>query len=201
MAWRTAGRARSLVAWSGRGHPALAHPGPLDDPLVGGVQGLFKIVVGQYLFRQITTRCPQDGWGPSDSPRMRQRAALPAGESAARRRCISFLLLWHSWERPSFWPPLSSWPAAFFLGPVLQGGLGRGQTGDGHPVGRAAHVVQAHAVAEVHAVRVAAVLTADAALEGGAGGAALSTPMATSWPTPCSSMLTKGSLGRMSSAT
>jgi Tol biopolymer transport system component len=44
-------------------------------------------------------------------------------------------------------------------------GLGRGEAGDGHAEGRAADVVEADLVAEVHRRRVAAVLAADAELE------------------------------------
>ena len=45
---------------------------------------------------------------------------------------------------------------------VLDGSLCGGQTGDGHAAGGAGHIVQTHAVAELHAGGVAAVLAADA---------------------------------------
>ena len=43
---------------------------------------------------------------------------------------------------------------------LLDRGLGGGEAGDGDAVGRAAHVVQAELVAELHAVGIAAVLAA-----------------------------------------
>jgi hypothetical protein len=52
-------------------------------------------------------------------------------------------------------------------------GLGGGEAGDGHAVRRAAHVVEAELVAELHRVRIAAVFAADAELDVGAGAAAL----------------------------
>ena len=59
----------------------------------------------------------------------------------------------------------------FLLG-VLDCSLCGGQTGDGHTEGGAGHIVQTHAVAELHAGGVAAVLAADAQMDVGAGGAA-----------------------------
>src|SRR5690606_19576837 len=55
----------------------------------------------------------------------------------------------------------------------LDRGLGGGEAGDRHAVGRAGHVGEADLVAELHGVRVAAVLAADAELDAGAGGVAL----------------------------
>ena len=55
------------------------------------------------------------------------------------------------------------------LAGVLDGGLGGGQAGDGHAVGGAGDVVQAHVVAELHAGGVAAVLAADAQAQLGTG--------------------------------
>ena len=48
---------------------------------------------------------------------------------------------------------------------LLELGLGRGQAGDRHPVGRAGHVVEARVVEEADGGRVAAVLAADADLQ------------------------------------
>src|SRR4029077_8948062 len=48
---------------------------------------------------------------------------------------------------------------------LLERRLGRGETGDGHTERRAGHVVHAHAVAELHRGRLAAVLPADADLQ------------------------------------
>jgi hypothetical protein len=58
-------------------------------------------------------------------------------------------------------------PALRFLrrAPFLEGGLRGGEAGDGDAEGRAAHVVQADAVAELHAVGIAAVFAADAGLD------------------------------------
>ena len=50
---------------------------------------------------------------------------------------------------------------------LLDGGLRGGEAGDGDAVGRAAHVVQADAVAELHGIRFAAVFAADAGLDAG----------------------------------
>jgi hypothetical protein len=72
-------------------------------------------------------------------------------------------------------PPTSAWPSelALFADRSLDRGLGGGEAGDGHAVGRAGHVVQAELVAELHRVRIAAVLAADAELDVGTGAAAL----------------------------
>ena len=55
---------------------------------------------------------------------------------------------------------------------IFDGGLGGSQPGDGHTVGGAGHIVQAHLVAELHGGGVAAVLAADAQVDAGTGGAA-----------------------------
>ena len=55
---------------------------------------------------------------------------------------------------------------------LRQRGLGGGEAGDRHAEGRAAHVVQAELVAELHAVRIAAVFAADAELDVRAAAAA-----------------------------
>src|SRR5581483_151713 len=54
-----------------------------------------------------------------------------------------------------------------------EGGVGRGQAGEGDPERRAGHVVQAHFMAEVDGSRVTAVFAADAELERVPGGPAL----------------------------
>ena len=53
----------------------------------------------------------------------------------------------------------------FLLALFADGSLGGSQTGDGDTEGRAGNIVQTNPVAELHAHRVAAVLTADAAVE------------------------------------
>ena len=55
----------------------------------------------------------------------------------------------------------------------LNGCLCGGEAGDGHAVGRAGNVVQFELVAELHALRLTTVLTANADVEVGVGGAAL----------------------------
>ena len=55
------------------------------------------------------------------------------------------------------------------LAGVLDGGLGGSQTGDGHAVGGAGHIVQANLVAELHGGGIAAVLAADTQVDVGAG--------------------------------
>ena len=55
---------------------------------------------------------------------------------------------------------------------LLDGGLSGGQTGDGHTEGRAGHIVQTGAVAELHGGGIAAVLAADTQMQVGVHAAA-----------------------------
>ena len=50
---------------------------------------------------------------------------------------------------------------------LLDGSLRSGQTGDGHTEGRAGHIVQTGAVAELHGGGIAAVLAADTQMQVG----------------------------------
>src|SRR5689334_16243687 len=51
------------------------------------------------------------------------------------------------------------------LGRPLQGGSGRGEAGDRHPVRRAGDVLEAHPIEEIDRLWIAAVLAADAEVE------------------------------------
>src|SRR5690606_32233280 len=79
--------------------------------------------------------------------------------------------VWQPLAPPAYVRPISRSLSAG-LARRLDIGLRRGQPGDGHPEGRAADVVHAHPVAELHRRRIAAVLAADADLEVGPGLAA-----------------------------
>ena len=74
---------------------------------------------------------------------------------------------------------------------LFQSSLGCGQTGGRDAVGRATHISQAQRVAELDGSGVAAVFTADAQLDVRAGGAASSTAIFISLPTPFWSMEAK----------
>ena len=59
--------------------------------------------------------------------------------------------------------------ATILLSGIFDGSLRSGEAGNGHTEGRAADVVQTNIVAELHARGIAAVLTADAQAQVGAG--------------------------------
>src|SRR6202040_1538418 len=82
-----------------------------------------------------------------------EKAGSPSAGPAARAR-------WASWNRRGLLLPPMFRP---------EGSLRRGEAGDGDPEGRARHVVEADLLAELDRSRIAAVLAADAKLQGGAG--------------------------------
>src|SRR5215813_11445064 len=79
---------------------------------------------------------------------------------------------------------------------LLDAGLRGGEPRDGHHVRRAGHVVHAHAVAELHRRRLAAVLAADTHLELGARLPPAADADLDQLPPPSWSSTAKGSLGR-----
>src|SRR5579862_1413488 len=78
-----------------------------------------------------------------------------------------------------------------------QFGLGGGEAGDRHAVGRARHVIEADIVAEADRGRVTAMFAANTELEAGPRLAPRSAAMRMSSPTPSVSSVTNGSCSKI----